>query len=54
MLEASQETDCVPELYGVYSDGNSNIVVMELVQGKNLYEILKTNPSRKFLHKIMS
>lgn len=52
MLEASQDSECVPELHGVHSDGNSHIIVMELVQGKNLYDILQMKPSKKFLHTV--
>lgn len=52
MLEASQDSECVPELYGAFSDERSHIIVMELVQGRNLYDLLKLLPSRKFLHNV--
>ena len=52
MLTAAQSSGCVPEIYGKFSNEGQYVILMELIEGKNLEDLLNENPSNKLIHEI--
>ena len=52
MLNAAQSSGCVPEIYGSLNNAGQYMIFMELIEGKNLEDLLNDHPSNKQTHEI--